>query len=406
MASRMRRLSRRIVSIPRSPHRVLVALVEELRRKGVDVYNYTAGQPGLPPSEKALRYFFEKFMEDPFGHSRYVATQGLWELREEISRDLEKYSGVRVDPRNIVITSGGAEGLLLALGTVVEPGDEVLVFDPCYSLYWGLLRYLGAKIVTCRQDIERGFQPDPECIKEKVSDRTAAILLTSPDNPTSRIVSREVVETIIDVAVKHKVWVVYDEAYKHIVYEGEHVWLLRYPELQDLLIGVNSFSKDLAIPGFRLGYLYGPSDFIEQAVKMKGFLSITSPVPAQFLALYYLREGFKEEYLRYALEVYRRRRDAAYNAFRKYLPEARVLKPTASMYLFPDMRPYLERLGVDDVQFTYDLAKEVGVAMLPGSAFGEGGKGYLRVTFVTQPEDRLVRGIELLAEYIERRAQR
>ena len=137
------------------------------------------------------------------------------------------------------------------------------------------------------------------------------------------------------------------------------------------------------------------------ATKLKGYLSITSPVPSQLFALVALRNGIKERYLKEVLPIYKSRRDAAYEAFRKYLPEAKVWKPNASMYLFPDMSPYLEKLRMDDITFTYKLAESKAVVMLPGSIFGKEGKNHLRVTFVTQEEKRLVRGIELLSEFVE-----
>jgi aspartate aminotransferase len=396
----MRKISERIGKIPVSPHRQLVAKVDALRRAGRDVYNYSAGQPGLPPDEEALELFCRHMLKEPFIHTKYVPTRGLYELREAISQDLKKYGGIDIDPGNIVVTIGGVEGLVLALNSVTDPGDEILMFDPSYSTYWSLVKYLGLKVKTCKQTVENGFQPDPECIKEKITDKTAAILFASPDNPTSRIISDDVAKTIMDIALEKKVWVLYDVAYKHVVYEGTHIWLENYPGADEVLITINSFSKDIAIPGFRLGYVYGPRDVINEMAKMKGFISITSPTPAQYLAYYYLTSGIKEKYLKYALEVYRKRRDAAYEAFRKYLPDAKIWKPPASMYLFPDLSVYLEKLGIDDIEFTFRLADAKAVVMLPGAAFGEAGKYHIRATFVTQDEDRLVKGIQLLAEYL------
>jgi len=229
-----------------------------------------------------------------------------------------------------------------------------------------------------------------------------AVLIASPDNPTSRIIDKNIAKLIVDLAIERRAWIIYDEAYKYIVYEGEHVWIQKFSGASDVVICANTFSKDIAIPGFRLGYMYGPKEVIEQSMKLKGYLSITSPVPAQLFALISLRDGIKDKYLRKVLPIYKARRDAAYNAFRKYLPEAKIWKPNASMYLFPDMSPYLERLNINDVEFTYKLAESKAVVMLPGSIFGNAGRNHLRVTFVTQDEEKLIKGIELLAEFIEK----
>ncbi len=394
-------VSSRVRNLEQNPQRILIAKADELARKGLKVYNYTAGQPGLPPDRKALEYFIEKLKEDPFKHFKYIPTQGLPELRQAISRDLLKYGGVDVSPDEIMIVSGGADGLVLSIYTTTDPGDEILLLEPCYSVYWDLAKFAGLKTVSCPQVFEKGFNPDPECIKEKISNKTKAILLASPDNPTSRIITEEVAKTIADIAVEKNIWVIYDVAYKHIVYEGQHVWLEKYMGLDNLIV-VGSFSKDIAIPGGRLGYVYTSKAAIKELVKLKGALGIVAPVPSQWLAYYYLDKGFKEEYLNHVLPVYKKRRDAAYDALTKNLPEAKVVKPLASMYLFPDMTSYLERLKLDDFSFTMKLAEEAAVIMLPGSIFGPTGRNHLRITFVTMNEEDLVKGIELMTDWINK----
>ncbi|MCD6083971.1 MAG: pyridoxal phosphate-dependent aminotransferase [Desulfurococcales archaeon] len=396
----MRKISERIKELPLSPHRQLVAKVDELKRQGRTVYNYSAGQPGLPPDQEALKIFYENVMKNPFDHFRYMGSQGLLKLREAISEDLRRYGGIEVNPDNIAVVTGGIDGIILTLYAITDPGDEILLFDPCYSMYWGAVKFLKLKPKACRESVDTGFQPDPECIKELVSNKTAAIFFASPDNPTSRVISEEVAKTVADLAVERKIWIIYDVAYKHIIYEGHHIWMEKYVSDPEILINIASFSKDIAIPGGRLGYVYGPKEVIKEIVKLKGYLSITAPVPMQWFAYYYLSSGLKEKYLRGALEVYKKRRDAAYEAFKKYLPEAKVWKPPASMYLFPDMSAYLERLSMNDIDFTFKLAESKAVVMLPGSIFGEAGKNHIRVTFVTQPEEKLKKGIQLLADFI------
>ncbi|MEM4551370.1 MAG: pyridoxal phosphate-dependent aminotransferase [Thermosphaera sp.] len=393
-------VSARVKNLEQNPQRLLIAKADELARRGLKVYNYTAGQPGLPPDKKALEFFIEKLKEDPFKHFRYIPTQGLFELRQALSNDLRKYGGVEVSPDEILIVSGGADGLVLSIFTTTDPGDEILLLEPCYSVYWDLAKFAGLKVQSCPQSYEKGFSPDPECIKEKITSKTKAILFASPDNPTSRIINEEVAKTISEIAVEKKIWVIYDVAYKHIVYEGKHVWLEKYLPLDNLVV-VGSFSKDIAIPGGRLGYIYTSREVVKELVKLKGALGIVAPVPSQWLAYYYLEMGFKEEYLRNVLPVYMRRRDVAYSALVKYLPEARVQKPVASMYLFPDITAYLEKLNLDDFRFAMKIADEKSVITLPGSIFGPSGKGHLRITFVTMNEQDLEKGIKLMAEWIE-----
>lgn len=399
----MLKISRKISQIPPSPHRALIAQAEEDRRKGFDVINFTAGQPGLPPMREVLEIFTKYMLKEPFEHSKYMPTPGLYQLRVEISNDLKKYGKIDVDPQNIIITSGGVEGINLALNVVTEQGDEVFLLDPCYSVYWYVTRYLGLKVISCPQTIDNDFQPDPECIKSKLTSKVSAILIASPDNPTSRIIDEEIAKTIADIAVEKKIWFIYDEAYKHIVYEGSHVWIQRYSNVNDVLISINSFSKDLAIPGFRVGYVYGPDEVIKEIRKLKGFTTITTPTPSQYLAYYYLSSGLKEKYLQYALNVYRKRRKAMEEALKEYLPEAKFITPKASMYFFPNISPYLERLRMSDVEFCYDLGSSEHTYVLPGSIFGPSGKGYLRITFVTQPPERIKEGISRIANYLKKK---
>lgn len=365
------------------------------------MYNFTAGQPGLPPAEELIEKFCSDLRVRPFEMSKYIPTKGLPELRQAISEDLKKYGNLDVSPENIVITSGGVEAMHLALAATTDPGDTVLLLDPTYSVYWDLATFLGLNVRSCPQTIDRGFQPDPECLQKAIDRDVRVVILVSPDNPTSRVISEDIAKLVVDLASEYGAWILYDEAYKHVIYEGQHLWLYRYSGAPERLIGVNSFSKDIAIPGFRLGYLYAPREVVDEVVKLKGILSIVSPVPAQWFAYYALTSDIKEKYLRRVLPIYRSRRDEAYEAFRKYLPEARVWKPPASMYLFPDLRPYLSRVGMNDLDFTYQLAETKGVVVLPGSVFGPGGEGHVRFTFVTQPEDVIRAGVQLMAEFIE-----
>ncbi len=397
----MKKISDRVKVFQPSPHRMLAAKAEELKREGKDVFNYSVGQPGLPPSKDLVSLFCQKAKEDPFNHFRYVSASGMYSLKEAISLDLKKYGGLDIPPTNIVITTGGIEAFHFALSITTDPGDEVFLLDPSYSVYWDLLKYLHLKVRKCPQTVETGFQPDEECIKDNITERTSAIIAVSPDNPTSRILKEDILKLIADLAKEKKSWIIYDEAYKHIIYEGNHIWIHNYGDTLNRLISVNTFSKDIAIPGFRLGYIYGPKEVITQAAKLKGILSLAAPVPGQWFAYYALTSGIKEKYLKEVLPVYRERRDVAYEAFRKFLPDAKIWKPPAGMYLFPDMSAYMNQLGMNDIDFAFGLAEKKAVIMLPGSIFGETGRNHLRVTFVTQTPERLEKGIQLVAEFID-----
>ncbi|NPA99589.1 MAG: pyridoxal phosphate-dependent aminotransferase [Crenarchaeota archaeon] len=393
-------LSKRVTITETSPHRVLVDLALELKLKGVDVISFHAGQPGLPPYSEALKELAKTLLEKPFQTSSYAPSRGYPRLRELISEDIKKYSGISVDPeKQVLVTIGGAEAITISLLTGLDHGDKVLLLAPTYSVYWGLTKLLGVGIEYCEQDVNNDFQPDPECIKEKIT-RVKAVLFESPGNPTSRVISEEIGKLLVDLAVDHGKWILFDEAYKHIYYEGSHVWIQKYPGAEETVISIDSFSKDLAIPGFRLGYLWGNEEFINQAAKVKGYLSISASNISQKLAMIYLEKGYKEKYLEQVIPEYRRRRDAAYNAVKKYLPEAKLIKPRAGMYLFPDISYYLRKLRMTDVEFAKDVALKKHVVFLPGSAFLPGTNRYVRITFVTEPPERIEEGIKRVRDYL------
>ncbi len=396
-------ISRRAVETPVSPHRVLVDLALELKAKGKDVISFHAGQPGFPPAREAIEELVKLLREQTFATCCYAPSKGYPRLRELIAEDIKKYGGLDLHPlKQIVVTVGGAEALNIAVLTALNPGEKLLLFSPTYSVYWGLGTIHGVQVEVCKQEIDTEFQPDPECIKEKLSDeKVKAVLFASPGNPTSRVIKEDIAKLIVDLAYEKKKWVFYDQAYRHIYYEGSHLWIQRYTGAEEVVVTIDSFSKDIAIPGFRLGYMFGPEEFIKHAGKLKGYLTISAPNISQKIAMIYLEKGIKEKYLREVIPKYRERRDAAYTALRKYLPEANVIKPRAGMYLFPDISAYLEKTGLTDVEFARKIAEEKYVVMLPGSAFHPGSNRYLRVTFVTEPPERIEEGLKRVSEVIE-----
>ncbi|AFH42875.1 pyridoxal phosphate-dependent aminotransferase [Fervidicoccus fontis] len=396
----MRKISSRSQKISPSLHRLISNKMDELKRKGVETYNFTQGQPGFPPDENIIKATFEHALKNSFDHYRYLPTQGLPELRTDISDELKESGGISIDPSNIVVTSGGIEALHLTFYATTDPGDRAFFLDPTYSVYWDIANMYNLKVDSCEQNGE-DFQPDPECLKEKINRNTSLILVTSPDNPTSRILSEDIFKLIADLAVDNDVWLLYDEAYRNIIYEGKHVWIQKYSRTLEKLVGLDTFSKDLAIPGLRLGYLYAENkDLIKEVLKLKGIVSISSDSSAQWMAHIALSSGMLKIYLSKVIPKYRSRRDAAYETIREFLPEAKVTKPIAGMYLFPDLSPYLSKKGMDDTSFAIKLSEEKGVGVLPGSIFGKAGKGHVRITFVTMQEERIKKGIKLMSEFL------
>ena len=210
---------------------------------------------------------------------------------------------------------------------------------------------------------------------------------------------------IVDLAVDHGFWVISDETYKHIVYEGEHTYVAALPGAWENTITVCTFSKTASIPGLRLGYAYGPPEAIDAMEKLKQYTSLCPSTPAQLAMIAFLRGDVKERYLReVVIPTYRARRDVMGKHLAELLPEARWVRPAGSFFYFVDMRPYLARMGIDEEKLCDELIEEASVVAIPGGYFGENGRGHIRLTFVSEPEERIIEGLSRLAGYVAKRA--
>ena len=398
-------LTERLEHVRKSPIRRVAALLAEARKKR-DLISFGGGAPSLPPPKEVIEYLIERLREEPQFSSSYGGTRGFLELRELISEDLKRYAGIEPDPKEeIIITDGATEGIFLSLMAIAGPGDEVIVMDPTYLGFSEAIRLCGAKPVRLPVYVEEGFQPDIERLKELIGPRTRAFILLSPDNPTGRVVERWRVKAITELAIDHDFWIISDETYKHIVYEGEHTYTASLPGAWENTLTVCTFSKTASIPGFRLGYAYGPPEIIDAMEKLKQYTSLCPSTPAQLAMMAFLKGDVKERYLReVVIPTYRARRDVMGERLSELLPEARTVKPAGSFFYFVDIRPYLAKMGVDEERLCDELIEKASVVAIPGGYFGSNGQGHIRLTFVSEPEERIIEGLSRLASYITERA--
>lgn len=374
-------------------------LVVELEGKGIDVIKMHIGQPGVPPSGELIGEFTELLKERPFELSSYTPTPGIPELREAIAEDYSRYSGVKVDASNISVTTGSSEAIITLAMAFINPGDKVVLLNPTYLLYKPIMQYFNAKVIEVKVSIENAFNPDPEDLKRVVDRGTKAIILVNPDNPTGSTLRDEVVKTAVDLAVDNDALLIYDEAYRHLYYEGEHVYALRYS--MSNVVALNTFSKDPALPGWRLGFVVAGEEVLGVFNRVKQYININPPTPAQYLGLLYLRR-YKVNFINEVVKVFRERRDVVYESIRELLPEARVLKPRAGLFIFPDLTSYLSKVRMSDLEFAIRLLREEHVGVVPGSAFGDGGANHVRINFTRESNDRLREGIERMASLLRR----
>ena len=388
----MRTLSERLAYLRESPTRKIDALRERLKREGRDVIVLSAGQPSIPPPIEVRRKMAELLQEESMELYGYTPSQGIYELREAVSEDLKRLGGLDVPPDQITITAGGQAAMFSTLAAILQPGDEVVLMDPTYFGYKPLIEYFGGKIVRHRTYLEEGFQPDIERLKEQITPRTKAIVLVTPDNPTGRLLSPEAAKALADLAVDHDFWLVIDEAYKTMIYEGEHVYL--YKLAPDHVISINTFSKDPAIPGWRLGYVYGPKDVVDKIKLINEEMVYCPPSFAQKMVAIYLKSEVRFKYVKEFVAAYKARRDIAVDALRRYVPEGAFRIPQGSMFIFVDLSKYI----ADGEAFAQRLLEEYSVALVPGTYFSEVYRAAIRISFVAEKPERLVEGIKRIGE--------
>jgi aspartate aminotransferase len=397
----MARLAQRIERIHTSPIRRVAALLDEARERS-DIISFGGGAPSLPPPNLFLKEFNRLMAEEALRSCGYTGTRGIPELRAAVAADVKRYGKVDFDPATeIILTTGATESIFSSLMCLVDAGDEVIITDPTYLGYQEMIELAQGRPKSLPVSVEDRYQPDSERLKEVISTRTKAVILLSPDNPTGRIISDSFVRTLVELAEEHDFWIISDDIYKHIIYEGEHVWVSRYPGAKERTITVCSFSKEAGIPGLRLGYTLAPKQVIESIEKMQQYSTLAPETVGQFALVTFLNQNMKERYIKDSVSAYLRKRDFMGRMIQKHLPLARTIKPAGAYYYFVDLRQYSAKIQETEEGFARQLLDKTSVALIPGRFFGENGKGHVRMTFVTEPEERIQLGFEKIAQFLE-----
>ena len=353
-----------------------------------DVISLSVGEPDFPTPwcmrEEAF-YHIEK------GHTSYTSNWGLIELRQEIAKYMNRY-GMDYNPENeVLITVGASEGVDAVLRAVLNPDDEILVCQPCYVNYTPLAELCHAKVVTVDTSVN-GFYPTAEQIEKLITPKTKALMICSPNNPTGTMIPGEELEKIAEVVKKHQIWVISDEIYCELAYDGaEHVSIGSFPGMKDYSIILNGFSKSFAMTGWRIGYIAAPAEILAQIVKLHGYNTICAPIFSQYAAAEGLRNGWDEvEKMRVS---YQQRRNLMYKAFTDM--GLNVPEPKGAFYMFPDITP----TGLSSEEFATRLFQKYNVAVVPGSVFGAGGEGHIRCCYATSVE-KIKIALERIAEMV------
>lgn len=328
------------------------------------------------------------------GETHYTSNYGLLSLREAVSDHLNRLYGVRYNPKNeIIITVGVSEALLLALHALLDPGDEVLSSDPYYVAYLPTVILAGGRFVPVRTTMEEDFRLHASQLEAKISDSTKAILLGYPSNPTGAQMTREDLQEIANLAAERDIIVISDEIYDRLSYGIPHTCFPSLPGMRERSILLGGFSKAYAMTGWRVGWVCAPAEIAEAMMKIHQYIIMSAPTVSQYVALEAVRNGEAES--RRMVEEFDARRRFVVDALRDI--GLTTFEPKGAFYAFPSVRS----TGMHETEFAEALLKEEKVAVIPGSAFGEGGAGHVRVCYTaTQP--LLEEAMERMRRFVKR----
>ncbi|MCJ7857027.1 aminotransferase class I/II-fold pyridoxal phosphate-dependent enzyme [Lachnospiraceae bacterium NSJ-143] len=316
------------------------------------------------------------------GLTSYSSNTGMIELRESISDYLnEKYS-IKYDPENqIVVTVGASEGIDISLRAIINPGDEILVVEPSYVSYKPCVSMCGGVPVTVVTYEENDFKVTPEEIEKKITPKTKAIILPYPNNPTGAIMEIDDLAAISKVLIEHDILVISDEIYAELTYETNHVSIASLPGMYERTIVLNGFSKAFAMTGWRLGYACGPEEMIFNMNKIHQYIAMCAPTPSQYAGIEALTSEQREEDIAVMREAYNERRRVMVDGFRQM--GLSCFEPRGAFYVFP----CIKKTGMTSDKFCERLLFDEKVAVVPGTAFGECGEGFVRCSYAYSIEN-------------------
>jgi aminotransferase len=341
-----------------------------------DVISLGIGEPDFTTPDSILQAGIRSLQR---GQTHYTSNSGILELRQALSQHIQRLYGVSYDPQSeLVISVGVSEALYLALTAILNPGEEVIIPTPCFVAYQAEVILAGGVPVEIPGRMEDNFQPRPADIEAAITPRTKAILIGYPNNPTGAVVSAQILAEILKLAEKYDLVVLSDEIYDQLVYGIQHVCFPALPGARDRTLLLGGFSKDYAMTGWRIGYAAGPSELMQGLLRIHQYTIMCAPTTAQDAALEALHNG--QPYVDEMVAEYDRRRKLIVGGLNDLgLP---TFEPRGAFYAFPK----IISSGMDEETFAQKLLEEERVAVIPGSAFGAGGEGFVRCSYATAYE--------------------
>lgn len=327
------------------------------------------------------------------GRTFYTSNAGLMELKKEIVRYMDRRFHLPYTPEQVLVTVGGSEAIDIALRSMLDPGDEVIIPEPCFVSYLPCVKMAGGVPVSLPLEEKDQFKLTKEKLLSAISDRTKILVLPFPNNPTGAIMTETELRQIAEIIEERDLFVLSDEIYSELSYQGDHVSIASLPGMAERTIVINGFSKSYAMTGWRLGYACGPEEIIGQMTKIHQFAIMCAPTTSQHAAVEALKNGDDDvEEMRTA---YNQRRRYLMNALREMRLEC--FEPYGAFYVFPCIKEF----GMTSDEFAEKLLAEEKLAVVPGTAFGDCGEGFLRISYAYSL-DQLREALKRLGRFVER----
>lgn len=388
------RLSGRTQQLEPSPTLAIAAKARRMRQQGREVLNLSVGEPDFntpiaicDAAVAALRA----------GVTKYTPSAGLSELREAISAKLRRENRLEYQPSEVLATCGAKHAIYNSLQVLIDPGDEVLVFTPCWPTYDVQIRLAGgtpAQVPCLESD---GYAPNIDEVRARITTRTRAMLINSPCNPTGAVIDQATMNELAMIAKQHDLWIISDEIYERLIYDGQHTSpLYADVEVRDQTVYVSGCSKTYAMTGWRLGYLAAPEPVIKAIGELQDQVTSNPTSFVQLGAIEALENGFNEA--NEMRDRFRDRRNLIVELLRQQI-DSSFRSPQGAFYVYLNVSSYLCGDYTSDLDLASSLLDETGVATVPGSAFF--GAGYLRLTYAAS-EDAIIRGVDLMSQFLDK----
>jgi len=380
-------ISSRVASVPPSGIRRFFDIAATMK----DVISLGIGEPDFVTPAPILR---EGIASLERGQTGYTSNSGTIELRQALGPHLQRQYGVDYNPETeLLITVGVSEAMYLAMTAVIDPGDEVIVPQPCFVAYAPEVIFAGGKAVTLPTHVDDQFQVTADAIEAQITPRTKAILLGYPNNPTGAVMTRERLSAVAALAAKHDLLVISDEIYDRLVYGIQHTCFSALSGMKERTVLLGGFSKDYAMTGWRIGYVAAPEAVLAATRKVHQYTIMSAPTMAQHAALVALEQG-EEHVVRMVAEYDRRRKLIVSGCNTLGLD---CFEPRGAFYAFPS----IAKTGLSDEDFAEKLLAEEQVAVIPGNAFGLGGEGFVRMCYA-QSYEKIEQALERMHRFMKR----